>query len=113
MSRVLHANCFPSAWPAVDTLLSDEELVIAGAPTELPVVRAEGSIHRELAHATSVAMARAAFDWFRVGEEDPSIVGGISAGDLAGGETAVTVLMPAARAVLAMTSALEGGLEPS
>src|ERR1700683_5352528 len=112
MSRVLHANCFPAAWPEVDALLSDEGMVAAVAPPDLSVFAAERCIDCELAHATSVTMTRAACDWFRIGEEDPSVIGGISAGDLASSEAAITVLMPAARAVLAMTSALEAGLEP-
>lgn len=112
MSRVLLANCFPAVWPQVDALLSDELVVAGTAPPGLTVIAPEEHIDGELAHLTSIAMAQAAFEWFRLDGQDPSIVAGISAGDLAGAEAATAVLMPAARGVLAMDAALASGLEP-
>ncbi|HEX3519228.1 MAG TPA: hypothetical protein VHT29_09370 [Solirubrobacteraceae bacterium] len=109
MNRLLHANCFPGPYPPVDALLTDE-LLVARAAGE-PVIAAERGIDHDLAHATSIEMMRAAFAWFRVDGEDPSVVAGISAGDLAGAEAAITILVPAARAVLAMSAALDRGLE--
>jgi hypothetical protein len=111
--RVIHANCFPPAHLNGDVLLTDESLVAAAAATDLRVARAEDHIDHDLAHAISMTMARAAFDWFRVGTEDPTMVGGISAGDLSGAEATHAVLMPAARGALAMASALDSGLDPA
>jgi glycosyltransferase involved in cell wall biosynthesis len=110
---VLHANCFHPPLPDVDTLLTDETLVAGAAAPHLTVISPERRVDDEVAHLTSIAMSRAASDWFHVGAEDPSIVAGISAGDLAVAEAACTVLLPAARGVLAMAAALDGGLEPS
>jgi PAS domain-containing protein len=113
MRRVLHANCFPPAHTHADALLSDEALVLAAAPSNQRVLSAEEGMDAELAHRTSVAMSRAALDWFRIDLEDPSIVAGVSAGDLAVSEAMARILMPAARGVLAMTAALDRGLEPT
>lgn len=112
MRRVLHANCFPPARAHADALLSDEALVLAAAPSNQRVISAEEGMDSELAHVTSVAMSRAALDWFRIDREDPSIVAGVSAGDLAVSEAMARILVPAARGVLAMTAALDRGLEP-
>jgi hypothetical protein len=108
----MHANCFPPALERGDLLLTDEALVAAAAAPGLTVIAAEREVDADLAHTTSVAMLRAAFEWFRDGEQDASIVAGVSAGDLAGAEAALSVLMPAARGVLAMAAALDRGLEP-
>jgi len=113
MSRVLHANCFPSSYARADVLLTDETLVADAAPRELRTISGEALIDDALAHRTSVEMARAAFEWFRIEGDDPSIVAGVSAGDLCGAEAAVSVLMPVARAVLSMSAALDHGIEPS
>lgn len=110
---VLHANCFHPPVPDAGTLLTDETLVADAAAPHLTVISPERCVDDELAHLTSIAMARVASDWFCAGADDPSIVAGISAGDLAGAEAIGTVLLPAARGVLAMTAALDGGLEPS
>ena len=95
------------------TLLTDETLVADAAAPHLTAISPERSVDAELAHLTSIAMSRAATDWFCVGADDPSIVAGISAGDLASAEAIATVLLPAARGALAMTAALDGGLDPS
>ena len=47
-----------------------------------------------------------AFSWFRAGDHDPTMVEGISAGDLAGTEAAISILIPAARGVLEAQAAL-------
>ena len=95
-------------------LLTDEALVVAAASPDQRVVSAEEGMDAELAHATSIAMSLAALRWFRInGGDDPSIVAGISAGDLAATEAVAAVLMPVARGVLAMTAALDRGLEPA
>src|ERR1700693_708975 len=112
MQRILHANCFPPACLGVEALLTDEALVADAAAPGLDVIGAEERIESGLAHATSIAMTHAGFDWFRLDGEDRSIVAGISAGDLGGAEAIGSVLMPAARAVLSMTAALDGGIEP-
>jgi glycosyltransferase involved in cell wall biosynthesis len=114
MRSVVHANCFPGACPQADALVTDEVLVANAAQPGLEVIAAEDGIDEELAHATSVAMSKAAFEWFRAGDdEDPSCVSGVSAGDLAGIEALLTVLVPAARGVLAMAAALDRGLQPA
>jgi hypothetical protein len=113
MRRVVHANCFPGACPHADALVTDEVLVANAAQPGLEVIAAEEGIDEELAHTTSVAMSKAAFEWFCVGDEDPSCVSGVSAGDLAGIEALLTVLVPAARGVLAMAAALDRGLQPA
>jgi hypothetical protein len=115
-TRVLHANCFPSAsaQARADLLLTDEAIVAAGATSGLAVASGEAHIDEQLAHETSAAMFRAAFGWFLSrGGEDQSIVAGVSAGDLAGSEAALTILIPAARGVLSTLAALDDGLEPS
>jgi hypothetical protein len=108
---LVHANCFVRLPPGTAELLTDETLVANAAPRDTRVIAAEELIDEDLAHRTSVAMAAAALDWFRAGQEDASIVSGVSAGDLAVAEATGRVLMPVARAVLAMTAALERGLE--
>jgi len=114
MRRVVHANCFPGACPHADALVTDEVLVANAAQPGLEIITAEAGIDEELAHATSVTMSKAAFEWFRAGDdEDPSYVSGVSAGDLAGIEALLTVLVPAARGALAMAAALDRGLQPA
>jgi hypothetical protein len=54
----------------------------------------------DVAEAHNAAVWRLAFDWFRDGEEDPTLVGGISAGDIAGTEVALSILLPAVRGAL-------------
>jgi hypothetical protein len=112
-TSLVHANCFVRLPPGTAALLTDETLVASAAPPDTRVIAAEELVDEELAHRTTVAMAAAALDWFRAGEEDASIVSGVSAGDLAAAEATGRVLMPVARAVLAMAAALEHGLEPS
>ncbi|HXN38722.1 MAG TPA: hypothetical protein VN892_11845 [Solirubrobacteraceae bacterium] len=113
MRRLVHANCFVPARTPGDVLLTDEALVAAAAPPDLRVIGGERRIDADLAHATSLAMFDAAFDWFRTGREDPTTIDGVSAGDLAGAEAALAILMPAARGALAMAAALEGEASPA
>jgi hypothetical protein len=111
--HVLHANCFPPEGLAADVLVTDEVLVANASARSLEVVGAEAGMDAQLAHATSVAMYAAAYQWFRLAGEDPTVVAGVSAGELAGVEAVSSVLMPAARGVLAMSAALDHGLRPA
>lgn len=113
MPRVLLANCYPPSFVGADALLTDETLVAAAAPSGLRVLSGEAHVDEALAHRTSIEMTRAALSWFRIGEHDPSIVEGISAGDLCAAEVTGSVLMPAARAVLSTVAALDRGPQPS
>lgn len=108
MRRALHANCFVPAGVKADVLLTDEPSVAAAAGSQLaiPTLGPEHMVAAELAHRTSIEMWRLAFSWFRDGDRDPTIVQGISAGDLAGLEAALTVLLPTARGALSMTAAI-------
>lgn len=80
-------------------LISDEPAVISAL--SVPRVVGDDRIDPDIAHAASrEAMARA-FDWFLDPQgADPTDTDGISAGDLAAIEVAVTLLFPAARGVL-------------
>jgi hypothetical protein len=91
-------------------LLTDEPSVAALTRSELaiPTVAPEDLVTPELAHRTSMEMWRLAFSWFRYADQDPTIVHGISAGDLAGLEAALAVLIPAARGALSMAAAIDG-----
>ena len=89
-------------------LLTDEPSVAAVGRSQLaiPTLGPENMVAAELAHRTSIEMWRLAFSWFRYGDRDPTIVQGISAGDLAGLEAALSVLLPTARGALSMTAAI-------
>ena len=111
MIRAVHANCFVSPEPKGDMLLTDEPLVTdaSSLKTRIP----EGAVDPAVAHAASVAAWRLARTWFLRGELDDTVVGGISAGDLAGLEAAISVLIPAARGALAMAALIDSGTAPS
>ena len=89
-------------------LLTDEPSVAASGRSQfaIPPLGPERMVAAELAHRTSIEMWRLAFSWFRYGDRDPTIVHGISAGDLAGLEAALSVLLPTARGALSMTAAI-------
>jgi hypothetical protein len=97
----VYANCFGA--PPGDLLLTEEIAVARSAPDALVVDRL---IDADEAEALNVLVWRLAFTWGTIGGEDPSLVHGISAIDLAGAEGAITALVPAARGVLGMQSAL-------
>lgn len=114
MTRAILANCCVPAGLAGDLLLTDEPTVAAaGAGVARTVSSPEASVDAEAAHAASVTVWRTAFMWFRRGAEDPTRLHGVSAGDLAGMEAAITVIGPAARAALATGAALarEAGID--
>lgn len=108
MRRALHANCFVPEGVNADVLLTDEPSVAAAGRSQLalPTLGPERMVAADLAHSTSIEMWRLAFSWFRHDDRDPTIVQGISAGDLAGLEAALSVLLPAARGALSMTAAI-------
>jgi hypothetical protein len=108
LRQALHANCFVPAGVNADLLLTDEPSVAAAGRSQLaiPTAGPEDLVAAELAHRTSIEMWRLAFSWFRSGDRDPTIVHGISAGDLAGLEAALSVLLPAARGALSMSAAI-------
>ena len=89
-------------------LLTDEPSVAAAGRSQfaIPTLGPERMVAAELAHRTSIEMWRLAFSWFRSGDRDPTILHGISVGDLAGLEAALSVLIPTARGALSMTAAI-------
>lgn len=108
MRRALYANCFVPAGVNADVLLTDEPSVAAFGRSQfaIPTLVPEHLVDAELAHRASIEMWRLAFSWFRHSDRDPTIVRDISAGDLAGLEAALTVLLPSARGALSMTAAI-------
>ena len=109
MARAIYANCFPPAGLGGDLLLTDEPSV-AEAGSGLPVQSPERSVDPEMAHRAGIEMWRMAYSWFRHGDTDDTVAGGISAGDLTGLEAAIAVLGPAARGALSMAAAIDQGL---
>lgn len=115
MLRAVYANCFPPASIEADVVLTDERSVADAVRAErgIPVLCPEDAVAPDAAHAHSIEMWRLAYLWFRSGSEDDSLTAGISAGDLAGLESALAVIGPAARAALSMAALLDAGTEPS
>jgi hypothetical protein len=112
--RALYANCFVPAGVQADALFTDEPAVAAAAKREsgLPVVSPEEFVDERRAHELSAELWRFAHRWFRPAGEDPTVLGGVSVGELAAYEAALAVLMPATRAVLATAAMLERGPVP-
>jgi len=109
--RVTYANCYLGDIIPRDVLVTDEVAVAHSAPAGIQTFMADSHFAPTAGEAHNLAAWRLAFQWFRDGDEDPTLVKGISAGDLGGAETAITVLLPAARGVLE-SSALVEEVEP-
>ena len=109
--HVTYANCHPDAGDVGDVLLTDERIVADGAPPGTVAVIADERYDAGLAQRLNERLWELAFTWSQVDGEDPTLVDGLSAGDLAGLEVGLTVLLPAARAVLEIDAALRD-LEP-
>jgi len=109
--RVTYANCHPVAGDVGDVLLTDERIVADGAPPGTVALIADERYDAGLAQRLNERLWELAFEWSQVDGEDPTLVDGLSAGDLAGLEVGLTVLLPAARAVLEIDAALRE-LEP-
>lgn len=69
------------------------------------------SVDADTAQRLNVALWELAYTWFLDGGDDPTEVRGISVGDLAGAEAAISLLIPAVRGVLDGLAVLEQ-LEP-
>ncbi len=107
--RVSYANCLlPQADPG-DVLLTDEVLVAEAAPPGVRVLRTDTLYDPDEAQALDVEILKAAFDWFQATGQDPTVIDGISAADLASSEVAITLLMPAARGWLGVAAAFAPG----
>ena len=111
--RAVHSNCFPGPGIDAEVLLTDEPAVAAARASEIRVESPEAAVDPDLAHRLSADIWVLATSWFRLPTgEDPTLVAGVSAGDLAMLEAAISVLLPAARGALSMASILrEGQLE--
>ena len=109
--RVIYANCFVPASVRGEVLLTDEPAVAATVSAGVRRHGGEDAVDPELSHRLSVELGDLALSWFRSGADDPTIVDGLSAGDLAASEAGTAVLGPAVRGALAMAAALERGLE--
>jgi hypothetical protein len=97
--RVVYANCPVPDGVTGDLLLTDERIVAAAWPGEARLL--DERIDPDVAQRWSAAMWDLAFTWFLDDDgRDPTVVDGVSAGDLGAFEAALTVLLPAARAVL-------------
>jgi hypothetical protein len=106
--RATYANCFLPAEETGELLLTDEVTVAAAAPPRTRVAILDEQIDFDRAQALNVELWELAYSWFRQGGEDPTIVDGISVGDVSGAEAALTILLPAARGVLDATVARQG-----
>lgn len=104
--RLIYANCFIPPGVHGDALFTDEVAVADSAPTGIEVMLTDRAVDPAAAEACNLAMMRLAFEWFQLDGEDPTMVGGISAGDLAGPEVATALLIPAARAVLGVSAVI-------
>jgi hypothetical protein len=98
--QATYANCFVPPAELRGRLLTDEISVAAAAPAEAKSLILDERIDPDRAQAVNVELWDRAYSWFRDGEHDPTLVDGISAGDIAGAEAALTILLPAARGVL-------------
>jgi hypothetical protein len=110
--RAVYANCLPPAGLDAELLLTDEPLVADRVTPPAALACPEDAVDPAVAHELSVAVWRLALTWFRRGGTDPTVVAGVSAGDLAATEAAITVLGPAARGALVMASYLAQGEAP-
>ena len=104
--HAVYANCALPAGLAPDLLLTDEQSVAAAAPPGCEVVICDERYDPSHADELNVRMALLASTWTTLGAEDPTLVGGVSAGDLAGREVVHNLLLPAARGVLEARAAL-------
>jgi hypothetical protein len=104
--KLTYANCFVPDDAHADVLLTDEVTVAERAPARAEVRVTDRLIDADAAQQVNIAALRLAFEWFDVGEDDPSVVDGISAADLAGAEVGIALLMPAARAALGVNAVL-------
>jgi hypothetical protein len=108
--RAVHANCFPDGDLRADVLLTDEVSVAHVSPVRAELL--DDGIDPGRGHAVGLAAWELARSWYLDPDgSDPTVVGGISAGDLAAAEAAQTVLLPAARGLLGGVAARERGLE--
>jgi hypothetical protein len=105
--RVVYANTPPPAGLTADALLTDEQLIAdAGAGTAPGVRLLDGTVDPNVAQHWSAALWDLAFTWYLAHDgSDPTMVDGVSGGDLAAFEAALTVLLPAGRAVLGVQAA--------
>ncbi|MEA2479178.1 MAG: hypothetical protein QOJ07_1100, partial [Thermoleophilaceae bacterium] len=103
--RAAYANCFLPEGSAPELLVTDEVAVAAAAPGAESVI-ADARIGGDDAYAADVWAWRTAFDWFA--GDDPSVVVGISAADIAGSQVALALLIPALRGVLEARAAPPG-----
>lgn len=104
--RLTYANCF-GADRDTDWLATDELLVGEAAPPNVKVVFADKGIPADDGQRANIALWQLAFDWFLTLGSDPTVVMGVSAGDLAGVEVGQWILLPAARGALAMAALLD------
>jgi hypothetical protein len=81
-------------------VLLTNEIVVANAVAPRPTFLLDENVDDGLAESLNAVLWELAFSWFRDGDNDPTRVAGISAGDLAGAEAAISILIPAARGVL-------------
>lgn len=112
--RATYANCFlpeGSAEAASELLLTEEPGVAAAAGPGTRAILTDRLIDPDRAQAANIALWDLAFRWARIGGDDVTLVDGISAADLGGGEAVLRTLIPAGRGVLGMLAAIESGLE--
>jgi hypothetical protein len=76
------------------------EIVVANSLAPRPIFLPDENVDDGLAERLNAVLWELAFSWFRDGDDDPTRVAGISAGDLAGAEAAISIFIPAARGVL-------------
>jgi len=107
--RLVYANCYVGDLDEEDILVTDEPSVLMAARRAGAVARlCDTSIDPDEGQAWNTRVWSLAFQWPQILEcGDPTLVGGISAGDIAGGETVQRVLMPAVRAALSFRAAVE------
>jgi hypothetical protein len=95
-----YANCFVGPTQLRGRLLTDEISVAAATPAGMRTDILDSLIDPDRAHALNIALWERAFSWFREDDHDPTVIDGISVGDIAGSEAALTIFLPAARGVL-------------
>lgn len=107
--RAIYANCFAPDVEA-DLLITEEPGVAAAARHGAAhAILADSLIDADRAQAATIALWDLAFRWADVGGDDETMVDGVSAADLGGGEAVLRTLIPAGRGALGMLAALDAG----
>ena len=104
--RLTYCQCVPAAQEVGDCLASSEPIVLDACAPLTRIVVADPRLDPRECEELNRCLTDLAFDWASVDGDDPTVVNGISIADLAGTEALQGVLLPAARGVLGMQSAL-------